>query len=373
MMKDTQESNKPTQYDCEMVKDLLPLYHDGVCSASSQGVVELHVQECETCRRELQRLKNDAVDLRLQQERHEVMAQHADHVKKEVKRKSLTVGTIMSAVFALPILVCLIVNLATSHALDWFFLVLASLVVVASVTVVPMLAPRKKALWTVGSFTLALHLLLVTVCLYVSGDWFWLVSVSVLLGMTIFVLPFVIHQKPLPGALKRHKGLVVMSLATGLLYLLLFVIGLFIGGRYADAAIVIELHASEFYESVRYMNAYVFWRNAFRIATACLPLPWLLFGTCRYLPITKRGKTGVILILCGLFTAVINDVIRRIIEGGVFRLRIFDVDYLHWTANNVNSNANLIVCVVCVVLGVFFLLAQGKRRSIDPQRANRKY
>ena len=31
------------KYDCEMVRDLLPLYHDGICSDSSKKIVEEHI------------------------------------------------------------------------------------------------------------------------------------------------------------------------------------------------------------------------------------------------------------------------------------------------------------------------------------------
>ena len=37
----------------EIVMDLLPLYHDGVCSAASRAAVEGHLKECEVCREAL--------------------------------------------------------------------------------------------------------------------------------------------------------------------------------------------------------------------------------------------------------------------------------------------------------------------------------
>ena len=37
----------------DIVMDLLPLYHDGVCSAASRGAVEEHLKTCETCRKTL--------------------------------------------------------------------------------------------------------------------------------------------------------------------------------------------------------------------------------------------------------------------------------------------------------------------------------
>lgn len=35
---------------CDVIRDLLPLYADGVCSEESRRAVEAHLAECETCR-----------------------------------------------------------------------------------------------------------------------------------------------------------------------------------------------------------------------------------------------------------------------------------------------------------------------------------
>lgn len=38
---------------CDIIKDLLPLYHDDVCSDDSKRTVEEHLSHCENCRAEL--------------------------------------------------------------------------------------------------------------------------------------------------------------------------------------------------------------------------------------------------------------------------------------------------------------------------------
>ena len=35
---------------CDVINDLLPLYHDEVCSEATKKIVEEHLKECETCR-----------------------------------------------------------------------------------------------------------------------------------------------------------------------------------------------------------------------------------------------------------------------------------------------------------------------------------
>ena len=42
--------------DCEVVRDLLPLYIDGVCSLESMRLVEDHLRECGACRMEYERM-----------------------------------------------------------------------------------------------------------------------------------------------------------------------------------------------------------------------------------------------------------------------------------------------------------------------------
>lgn len=45
--------------NCNIIKDLLPLYADGVCSKESCTLVEEHIKECSACRSELETMGND--------------------------------------------------------------------------------------------------------------------------------------------------------------------------------------------------------------------------------------------------------------------------------------------------------------------------
>jgi len=46
---------------CEVVKDLLPLYYDDVCSNESGSIVEEHLLECDTCKKYLDSMKDDFI------------------------------------------------------------------------------------------------------------------------------------------------------------------------------------------------------------------------------------------------------------------------------------------------------------------------
>lgn len=64
---------------CELVQDLLPLYHDGVCNNVSRTLVKEHLKDCENCAKALK-----AIDTEL-----EVPKLEADAAKplKKIKRK----------------------------------------------------------------------------------------------------------------------------------------------------------------------------------------------------------------------------------------------------------------------------------------------
>lgn len=47
--------------ECEVIRDLLPLYVDGVCSAESRVKVEEHIEHCPDCLMEVERMKSQLV------------------------------------------------------------------------------------------------------------------------------------------------------------------------------------------------------------------------------------------------------------------------------------------------------------------------
>lgn len=53
---------------CEVVKDLLPLYVDDICSEDSKQIVASHLDTCEECRREYNQIK---YDIHIEQENHD--------------------------------------------------------------------------------------------------------------------------------------------------------------------------------------------------------------------------------------------------------------------------------------------------------------
>ena len=47
------------QLPCGIIRDLLPLYQDGVCSPESREAVQAHLADCAACREELEALRTE--------------------------------------------------------------------------------------------------------------------------------------------------------------------------------------------------------------------------------------------------------------------------------------------------------------------------
>ncbi|MDD4390432.1 MAG: zf-HC2 domain-containing protein [Eubacteriales bacterium] len=66
---------------CEIIKDLLPLYHDGVCSNDSKTMVEEHLAYCDSCKAALLEMDDTLCINKAEQN-----LQEAEVVKKLSKR-----------------------------------------------------------------------------------------------------------------------------------------------------------------------------------------------------------------------------------------------------------------------------------------------
>ena len=178
--------------DCDVIRDLLPLYADEVCSGTSRQLIEEHLQECPECSGMLEKLRTHEIESGLQEEKEQVIEYQA----KRFRRRSATVGSVIAGLFMIPVLVCLIVNIASGSALGWFFVVLGGLAVAASLIIVPLMVPEDKLFWTFCAFCVTLLLLLAICCFYSHGNWFFTAASAVLFGLSVVFLPFVLKARP---------------------------------------------------------------------------------------------------------------------------------------------------------------------------------
>ena len=160
-----------------------------------------------------------------------------DKQSKFFERKGALAGIIIAGVFMIPILICLIVDLASGNGLGWFFIVLAAMFIPTSLFVVPLMAPKNKMFLTMSSFTLSIILLLAVCCIYSGGSWFFVAASSVLFGLTICFAPFIACRRPVNAYLKNSKGLAIMGAYTFTYILMIVCIGLHIDvpGFFAEA------------------------------------------------------------------------------------------------------------------------------------------
>ena len=200
--------------DCEVIRDLLPLYADDACSEKSRLMVEEHLQECESCSEMLRRIKETKIEDDLQSEKTAVIAYGA----KRFKRRSAAVGSAFSGLFMIPILICLIINITTGNSMGSFFIVLASMMVAASLIIVPLMVPEDRAFWTFCTFCASLMLLLGVTCFFTHGSWFPVAASAVLFGLAVLFLPFLIRTRPFRNLIGGSNPVLIVLVIDAVLF-----------------------------------------------------------------------------------------------------------------------------------------------------------
>lgn len=320
--------------NCNVIRDLLPLYADQICSDESKKLVEEHLAECGDCSTLLGQMHSMEVEAHLRAETGDVLRHQASFFKQ----KSAMIGAVIAGIFMIPILVCLIVNLATGAALDWFFIVLASLVTAASLIVVPLVMPENKLLWTLGTSTASLLLLLGVICIYTQGRWFFIAASSVLLGFSVCFLPFAVCAKPLRGLIGNQKSLTVMTSATLFFGLMMLSIGL-------------------------YTKSTEFRTIAPVVSLPILLFVWILFLLIRYAKLGGRLKAGICTMGIGVF-GFFADYFMNMCIGNRISLPIFKP--FVWRISTIDGNVKWLLLLGCTLAGIILIVSGivkgGKRK-----------
>ncbi len=84
--------------NCEIIRDLLPLYCDGVCSPESQKAVDEHIGECELCNSVYENLKKDSNAHAFNTKEEESKAKFIKNVKYKIKIKKIITAVVSVAV-----------------------------------------------------------------------------------------------------------------------------------------------------------------------------------------------------------------------------------------------------------------------------------
>ena len=275
-----------------MIADLLPLYIDNVCSPASRQAVDEHLKECAPCHKLYEDMcsSDPAVENIIEKERSEALVTQA----RFFKRRSALAGSIIAAIFAVPILVCLIVNLATGAGLTWFFIVLAAMFIPASLTIVPLMAVEDKLFWTIISFTASLELLLGVCCIYSGGNWFFTAATAVFFGMSLHFMPIIVASRPVAKRIGNNKSLLLVAEYTLSYVLMMICIGVQYGGE-------------------------GFFRKAAALSMPPIMFLWALWALAR-LPKWKKIHKVAACILAGALIFFFNDTIVLMLYNGTAHL-----------------------------------------------------
>ena len=142
--------------ECDIVQDLLPLYYDNACSEESRRFVEKHLPGCNDCQKMYNELKENNVDEVLAKESKGILERHA----KIERNAAYKAGVVIAAILLLPIVITFIVQLATGMGLGVFSVVTASMLLVAALTVVPLMSTNNRLLKCILAGVTSLMLIL---------------------------------------------------------------------------------------------------------------------------------------------------------------------------------------------------------------------
>lgn len=82
---------------CEIIKDILPLYHDGVCSSESAAMVDEHLSCCNECREELAAMDRELpIDSKIQNLSEAAAVKSLSKRWKKGMHKSLLKGALIT-------------------------------------------------------------------------------------------------------------------------------------------------------------------------------------------------------------------------------------------------------------------------------------
>ncbi len=192
------------QMDCDIIRDLLPLYADDACSEKSRALVNGHLLDCAECRAVLQRIKETEIENHLKNEKESVI----QYGLTKFRKRTAAVGSAVSGAVLIPILICLYLF---GSPLGWIDIVLASFCVAASVSVVPIMVREDKYFWTLCAFTGSLMLLLAVVCIHSHGHWFWIAASASLFGLAAVGLPFAVKAGPMKKLMGDREPWLILA------------------------------------------------------------------------------------------------------------------------------------------------------------------
>ena len=221
-----------------------------------------------------------------------------------------------------PVVITFIVSMSSGGGLGVFAVLTASMLLVASLSVVPLLSTQRRITKSILASVTALLLIFFFVDRMNGGGEFILWTIPTIFGLSVVFFPLVIRNITLPPILSDKKALITLAWDTLWLFLTIFEVCNHSGDR----------------EGMRagYIAAFILMAGV-----------WLVFWVARYLPVNGWIKAGTILIISCIWMAFTNDVYVYFAEHKK-QLTILSTNFSDWT-NHICVNAN--VCTLILIFG----------------------
>lgn len=308
--------------ECDVVQDLLPLYYDNACTSASKKMVEQHLMTCEKCKKTYEALRNTTIDTVMKNESEGILERHA---KKE-RNIAYKAGMVIALILMVPVVITFIVSMSSGGGLGVFAVLTASMLLVASLSVVPLLSTQRRMTKSILASVIALLLIFFFVDRMNGGGEFVLWTIPTIFGLSIVFFPLVIRNIALPPVLSDKKMLITLTWDTLWLFLTIF-------------------------EVCNHSGDIEGMRSGYTISLILMTGLWLVFLIARYLPVSVWIKAGIISIISCIWMVFTNDVYAYFAEHKK-QLTILSTNFSDWSTNIcVNANIYTLILIFGGIVG----------------------
>lgn len=323
--------------ECDVVQDLLPLYYDNACTSASKKMVEQHLMTCEKCKKTYEALRNTTIDTVMKDEAEGILERHA---KKE-RNMAYKAGIMIALILMVPVVITFIVSMSSGGGLGVFAVLTASMLLVASLSVVPLLSTQRRMTKSILASVIALLLIFFFVDRMNGGGEFVLWTIPTIFGLSIVFFPLVIRNITLPPILSDKKALITLTWDTLWLFLTIF-------------------------EVCNHSGDIEGMRTGYTVSLILMTGVWLIFLVARYLPVNVWIKAGIILIISCIWMAFTNDVYAYFAEHKK-QLTILSTNFSDWSTNIcVNANVYTLILIFGGIVGggllVYGIISMKRKR-----------
>ena len=238
--------------------------------------------------------------------------------------------------YAVALIPCFICNFAINKTLSWFWIVLSALILAFSFTNLPKLIKRHKLIFVPLSMYLAFVLLIGVCCIYTGGNWFFIPTIAVFLGLIMIFAPIYISKYDCFAKIRKYNDFVSVATCFVILNIMLIAIDLF------SVSNGVENHWYLPYALPIVLVGYL-------VVTALMCV--------KFLKVNRFLKTSIILALSDIFVYLIPLFIKAdntSIQSALDDINIFKADFSNWVGEIIERNVHCIIALVILALAFIF-------------------